>query len=476
MIDRINDMVISAILDTDSYKFSHYCGYPPGTSSMFSYLESRGGKFEYSTLFGLQYIAHKYLAKQITAQDVSEAANFAEDHGVPFNREGWEVIVQDYNGFLPVTIRAIPEGMLVPTGNVLLTVGSVDDPRVFWVTNWIETLLSRIWYPSTVAMQSREIRQMWAKYLEKSSDNPAAELDFKHHDFGSRGVTSQEQAMLGGAAHLLSFSGTDTVAGVRLAQHYYGADMPGFSIPATEHSVMTAWGAKGEAGAIDNWIEQTLVKQGPGSISACVGDTYNIFNFVREVCSHKNATRIKESGGTLVIRPDSGNPLVLIPNLLHLIRDLLPEREVVTNAKGYDVLPSYLRIIWGDGIDIESAENILKKVTSEGWSASNIAFGSGGGLLQNVNRDTQRFAFKCSSVRVNGEDVAVRKDPITDSGKRSKAGRLDLIRDYEGNIRTVVIGDEPAHARTLLRTAYCNGEIHTQTTFDACKKRLRGGE
>lgn len=476
-IERKEDIVLNNIIDTDSYKMSHFLQYPDGMELMTSYLEARGGEFDTCTLFGLQVIIHKYLAKQFTLKDVDDAELFAISHGEPFYREGWLHILNRYNGMMPVKIRAIPEGLVIPVHNVIMTIESVRDPMCFWITNWLETMLSRVWYPSVVATTSREVKKVWKHYLDMSSDSPDDEIGFKHHDFGSRGVTCQEQAMLGGAAHLLSFFGSDTLAGVTCANHYYDCAMSGFSIPATEHSTMTVFGREGERDAIKRWIQKTLVERTtPPSIpklSACVGDSYDIFDFVRTICSNDIASMIQKSGGTLVIRPDSGNPLDVLPAILNIFEKYLPVGEITNNTKGFKLLPQYLRVIWGDGINRRSMKEILRSITEMGWSASNIAFGSGGGLLQDVNRDTQKFAFKCSYAEINRMPIDVRKDPVTDPGKRSKAGRLDLVMTSDGQYKTIVldVGIE-SHPNSVMITVFENGHITNNATFDEIRTRM----
>jgi nicotinamide phosphoribosyltransferase len=424
-----------------------------------------------------EVIIHKYLARTFTLADVDEAEAFAINHGEPFYREGWLHILGRCGGRLPVRIRAIPEGLNVPVHHAILTIESARDPKCFWITNWLETMLSRVWYPSTIATTSREVKKVWRHYLELSSDAPDLEIGFKHHDFGSRGVTCQEQAMLGGAAHLLSFLGSDTVAGVMCANHYYDCAMSGFSIPATEHSTMTVFGREGEYDAVKRWIGKTLVERqvpaGVPKLTACVGDSYDIYNFVRMVCSDELREMVKNSGGTLVVRPDSGSPFEVLPALLRIFEECLPAGAVTVNGKGFKVLPAYFRIIWGDGINRRSMKEILRALTGAGWSASNLAFGSGGGLLQDVNRDTQKFAFKCSYAEVDGRSVDVRKDPITDPGKRSKAGRLDLIRSADGSYRTVVLDPGSiAHPDSAMVTVFENGDITHHTTLEECRTRM----
>jgi len=474
--DRKPDVNLNNVNDTDSYKSSHFLLYGKGLDYMESYLEARGGEYDVCTLAGLQVLLHRYLAKPITLTDVDEMEVDMLAHGEPFNREGWLHILRQYGGMLPVTIRAIPEGTIVPVRNAIMVVHGPRDPKCAWITNWLETMLSRVWYPSTVAIASREIKKVWMQYLELSSDNPAAEVGFKHHDFGSRGVTSREQASMGGFAHLLSFLGSDTIVGVKLANHYYDEPMAGFSIPATEHSTMTIWGREGEHDAIVRWVKQTLVERqlppGVPKLSACVGDSYDIYNFVRMVCADDIRELIKGSGGTLVVRPDSGEPTEVLKNIISIFNECLPTGEITVNAKGFKVLPGYLRLIWGDGINRRSMRAILRFVTSMGWSASNLAFGSGGGLLMDINRDTQKFAFKCSYAILNGKPVSVSKDPSTDRGKKSKEGRLDLIK-VDGVYKTVVL-DEGVneHPDSALVTVFDKGDITYHNTLADVRARM----
>lgn len=474
---RKTDLAISLVEDTDSYKPSHFLLYPDDMEYMESYFESRGGEFDECTLFGLQYVVHRYLAKPVTLADIEEMKADMEQHGEPFNYEGWLHILHHYHGWLPVTIRAIPEGMIVPVKNAIMIVRSARDPKCAWITNWLETMLSRVWYPSTVAIASREVKKVWKRFLDLSSDAPEAEIGFKHHDFGSRGVTCQEQAMLGGAAHLLSFLGSDTLAGVKMANHYYDEPMAGFSIPATEHSTMTVLGERAEEETVVRWVTKTLVERqvppGLPKLTACVGDSWDIFRFVQRVADRHGRIHdlVRDSGGTLVVRPDSGPPVSTLLRILGIFEQELGD-EVTLNGKGYKVLPQFFRIIWGDGIDRRSMRQILQAVTDAGWSASNLAFGSGGGLLMDFDRDTQRFAFKCCAAIVDGRLVSVSKNPLTDVTKRSKEGRLDLVRD-DGGYRTVVLPDGiDSDPRTAMVTYYDMGDITYRTTLAEVRARM----
>lgn len=459
----VRAMETNLLLLTDSYKFSHYMQYPPGFEGMYSYLESRGGRFSETVFFGLQYQLKRYLSKPITMADVNEAAELAKAHGEPFNFDGWKYIVEKHRGYIPVRIKAVPEGEVVATHNVLVTVESTD-PQVPWVVSYIETLLMNIWYPITVATQSWHIKQMIREFLNKTSDNPEAELPFKLHDFGARGVSSVESAGVGGMAHLVNFMGTDTVVALKYAREYYGAQMAGFSIPAAEHSTITMWGKENEGIAFKNMLDKYAK---PGALLAVVSDSYDIYNAVSKLWGQDLRQQVIDSGATVIIRPDSGTPHEVV---LECLKRLEVSFGAAINAKGYKVL-NHVRVIQGDGVNHDSIRKILNVITEDGYSTSNIAFGMGGALLQKLDRDTQKFAYKCSSARINGKDVAVFKDPVTDSGKRSKRGKLSYTY-MSGRYETVEGADAPGD---MLRTVYENGHILIDYTLDDIRLRANQG-
>lgn len=450
------------ILRTDSYKASHFLQYPPGTTRLLGYFESRGGLYGETVFFGLQYVLDEYLSRRVTEDDVVEASAFFAAHGLPFPEDGWRHIARDLGGRLPVRIRAVAEGSVVPVRNALMTVESTDE-SVPWIVSWLETQLVRLWYPLTVATLSWHIKRRIFEYLARTSDDPLGELPFKLHDFGARGVSSAESAGIGGMAHLVSFKGSDTIEGIRFARRYYGAPMAGVSIPATEHSTVTAWGRERERDAYRNFVEQFL---GPGKfpIAACVSDSYDLWNAIENIWCEDLRELIETSGSTLVIRPDSGDPPEVNVRALKIL-----ERKVGcrVNTKGYKVLPHAFRLIQGDGNDDEeSIDRVLHAITSHGFSASNIAFGMGGGLLQRVHRDTQKIAFKVCEATVEGHRVPVAKNPVTDTGKASKSGNLDLIVS-EGRYQTV----QGPRADSALVTVFENGEIRRRWTFDEIRAR-----
>ena len=405
------------LLNTDSYKVSMFKQYPAGTTGVYSYIESRGGQYDRTLMFGLQAFIKEYLLDPITQADIDVADEILTAHGEPFNREGWQYILDTHKGYLPLVIRAVPEGTVVPVSNVLATVENTD-PECFWLTTYLETALLRaVWYGTTVATQSYTIKQVIAEYLEKTGDPTA--IDFKLHDFGARGVSSMESAGIGGAAHLVNFMGSDTITGVLYAREYYNAGVAGFSIPAAEHSTVTSWGREGEVDAYRNMLKQFGRE---GSILAVVSDSYDVFNAAAKLWGEELRDEVIASGATVVIRPDSGDPVAVNRQLIEILGQKF---GYTTNAKGFKVLNN-VRLIQGDGVNELSIRSILGAFMAMGWSADNIAFGMGGALLQIVNRDTQRFAMKCSSIQINGVWQDVVKDPVTDSGKRSKGGRVTL--------------------------------------------------
>lgn len=448
------------ILNTDSYKASHYAQFPQGMTFASWYIESRGGDSNFVRFFGLQAYLMEYLSKGVSVEDVEEANAFFKPHGLPFPYQQWMYIARDLGGRIPVRIRAVPEGSVIPVHNPLVIIESTD-PRVPWLPGWLETsLLRAVWYPTTVCTVSWEIRGIIREALDKTADDPAAELPFKLHDFGARGVSSLESAGMGGAAHLVNFMGSDTISGVLFARNYYGAEMAAYSIPAMEHSTVTSFGPEHEAQAYRQMIE-AFGK--PGALFAMVIDSYNRENAVSHIIGEELHDLIVQSGATPVIRPDSGDPPFIV---LRTVQTLEAKFGATLNSKGFKVLKG-VRVIQGDGINAATIRKVLFLLEQWGYSASNVAFGMGGALLQQPGRDTQKFAQKLHLVTVDGKTYGVSKSPVDDASKLSKKGRLDVIKDERG-IRTVELeADEKAHhPQSILTTVFENGEILKRYTWD----------
>lgn len=459
------------ILATDSYKLNHWNQYPHDTEAVYSYFESRvGAEFDTTVFFGLQAILRDYLEGQVvTMQDVERAQKLATAHfGDPtlFNYRGWEYIVQEHGGRLPVRIKAVEEGTPVPVGNVLMTVENTD-PKCFWLTNALESLLTHVWYPSTVATLSRSVKELLASYLDRTADSREG-LEFMLHDFGYRGASSHETAAIGGLGHLINFLGTDTLPAMLLGMEHYGADLNSlaFSVPATEHSVMTAKGPAGEYTVV-----QQLLNEYPSGILSVVADSYNIYEFVRRIGSEFK-DQVLSRDGRFVVRPDSTTQEHPTPDLLvgWILNQLWEDFGGTTNSKGFKVLNDKVRVLWGDGIDPHGIEKILAYTALQGFSAENLVFGMGGGLLQKVNRDTQRFAFKASAIKRNGKWYTVQKNPL-DATKKSKAGRLKLLK-LDGKFQTIVDLEDDDHVG-LLKTVFEDGEIVKTVSFDQVRENAK---
>lgn len=456
-------MKSSIIKKTDSYKVSHDRQYPPYTTHVFSYLEARGGDFHESVLFGLQYIMREHLSGVVvTHESIDKEKERLRTHfgSDIMNESGWRLIVDEHGGRLPIEIRAVQEGTVVPVSNALVTVVNTD-ARLPWLTNYLETVLSQVWYPTTVATQSREMKKIILSYLHETGTPES--IDFKLHDFGFRGSTSVESAAIGGAAHLVNFKGTDTMVAIDLLEEHYAATVTGFSIPAAEHSTITSWGRDNEVGAFRNMLEQY-----PTGLVAVVSDSYDIYSACRDIWGRQLRDAVLARDGVLVVRPDSGHPPTVVCDVLRILAEQFGSSD---NDKGYRVINPKVRVIQGDGIDIHMLGDILSLMKEGGWSADNIAFGSGGGLLQKVNRDTMKFAFKCSAIRVNDEWREVYKAPVTDGVKVSKRGRLKLVNDYNG-WRTVRM-DQDAWCKNQLNVVFRDGCLIDPVSLDSIRERAK---
>lgn len=445
----------SVLMDVDSYKGSHFLQYPPGTEYVSSYIESRGGKFDDMVFFGLQMYLKRYLSRPITQAEIDYAVELWAAHGVPFNRAGWEHILREHDGYLPLAIEAVKEGTVLPVQNAIVQIINTD-PKVPWLTSFMETALLRaVWYPTTVATLSWSVKQIIRKYLKETCENPEDELPFKLIDFGARGVSSHESAALGGIAHMVNFLGSDTVGALQHARDYYGEDMAAFSIPAAEHSTITSWGREREVNAFENMIDQF---GGDEKLVAVVSDSYDIYAATRDLWGKDLKTKVEAMGGTLVVRPDSGDPTVVPIECIEILGEAF---GYSVNAKGYKVLASCVRVIQGDGVNPVSIEEILSTLKTKGWSAENIAFGMGGALLQKgVDRDTMRWAMKANATKRAGDPIwhDVFKDPITDKGKRSKRGVQALIHE-DGQYKSVRRDSLAAGAKDLLEPVWKNGKL-----------------
>lgn len=461
--------MMNIVTATDSYKMTHPMMAPPNTEIIYSYFESRvGAKYNKTVFYGLQYILKEYLEGVVVTQEkIDQAEKFADAHfgqvGL-FNRTGWEHILNVHDGKLPIKIMAVPEGTLVTVSNVMMTVENTDPVNCHFLTGHLETILTHIWSTCTVATASYSAKKIIQQHLINKDD-----ADFMLHDFGFRGASSIETAATAGSAHLLNFKGSDTIPAIEHAMKYYpetngdySANMPAFSVVATEHSIMTA---EGEEGEID--VIKRILDRFPSGILSIVSDSYDIYRCCEKYYGKILKKQILNRDGVLVVRPDSGEPSVVTQRVV----SILWEKFGGTIDKfGNKLLNDKIRVLWGDGISNSDMIDILNELRFHGFAAENMVFGMGGGLIQKWNRDTQRFAFKSSAQRRDGEWFDVYKDPI-DGTKASKRGQLMLVKN-NGEMETVRKGEYPESAN-LLKTVFLNGEITKTYSFSEVRENLK---
>lgn len=461
------------LLMTDAYKFGgHIEQYPAGMNKVYSYLISRSDhKYKEQMFFGLQYYLKEYL-KCPSYDDVEEAlkyrrmilGNAPQKVFVAFNK-----LVR--LGYLPLMIKAVPEGMILPVKNVLMTITNTH-PDFYWLVGYVESLLLKVWNTISVATYSYEMKKLMTKYIEMTCDNNDA-IPFMLHDFGYRGCSSEETSALSGAAHLCNFIGTDTVPAVKLLSDYYGcASNIGLSVPASEHSVMCAYGRDNEIEAFRN-----MLRLYPTGIVSIVADSYNLWNVLVKILPELKK-EILARDGKVVIRPDSGDPHKIIcgnSNSASMIERMgclrLLENTFgsTINSKGYKVLNPKIGLIYGDGMYYERYKHILQDMQAMDYAASNLVAGVGGLLLQHHNRDDLGITFKASYGEINGVCMDVVKDPITDPQKKSLQGLL-CLQEKGGVISTKEHCSVEEEQSGLLRVVYENGKLYNETNLDKIRE------
>lgn len=491
-------LVISLICRADSYKFFHYKAYPNSLKrkivGMSSYIEARVSPNVTIVPAGAQLVLQKYLTQRVTLEHIDAAEAFCKAHFGRdlFARAEWEKVVNEYDGYLPLIIRGIPEGTPIRGGQPMMTITCLDED-LHWMSTYFETLLQRgVWYPTTIASLDTAIMAEIKRFYEISgapTEGPESILQFSLHDFGGRGVTCGEQAEIGGFAHLLNFMGSDTVEGVLTANHYYNDPMAAFSVFATEHSIECSFGLDddGEHAYLAHVLENAL----PGTIVSIVIDGRDTIRCAKKLCASEADGGFRDliikSGAKVVFRPDSGDMMEIVPKLLRMMESAFGSD---TNAQGYRKI-RHVGIIQGDGVDHMAIKTLLGNILAMGFRADNVVFGSGGALLQKVNRDTFKFAQKAAAVLVrttvlgaHGGSVTERwegiaKNPVTDPGKKSKEGVLTLLR-VPGSRELITFrldtgepmpeGAEDAHV--LL---YHTGKFYNETALSEMRGRVAAG-
>ncbi|MCI5051074.1 MAG: nicotinate phosphoribosyltransferase [Candidatus Pacebacteria bacterium] len=465
--------------------------YAPGCNKVYSYLIARSDKqYDHTVFFGLEYYLKQYLSVKLTPEMAEEFIQYAGMILGSVNEKGEvvpRIISDDVQskirklcelGYFPIEIKAVPEGTVMPVRNVLMTLTNTL-PDFHWVVGFVESLILKIWDPITTAACALQYRQMVEKYFDQTVDEEMHFLkDFSVHDFGYRGCSSEEQAILTGAGFLLNFKGSDTVPALPFVINHYGADPKGpimFSVPASEHSVMCSFGREDELSAFRN-----MLRLYPEGIVSIVSDTFNVYTVLTDFAQELKE-EILSRDGKVVFRPDSGNPEYIIcgdpeapvgSNEYKGAVRLLDEMFGSTvNSKGYKVLNPKVGLIYGDGMYLARYERTLKRLEEMGYAATNLVIGVGG-ILRNHSRDTLGFAIKATYVEVDGIPREIEKDPITDRKKKSHKGLLKLrYSEEEGYVTEDQVTFEQ-ESETLLKPVFKDGQILQTQKFEDIRSRV----
>lgn len=495
-------MFINPLLCIDFYKVDHRRQYPDTTTEIYSNFTARYVKPSHNLLpnfdnqvvmFGMQGFLHRFVWEQwelrffcCPKEDVINEYKdlICESLGLEdFDTSHLEAL-HDL-GYLPIEIKAIPEGWRVPIGVPLFTIRNTL-PEYFWLTNYLETILSAsLWKPITSATIAFEFKRLLTEWCKKTGGDIGF-VDYQAHDFSFRGMSGLDDAMTSGAGHLTSFLGTDCVPSIAYMKEYYTPakdELIGCSIPATEHSVMCAEGSQyGEFMTIDRLITETY----PTGMLSIVADSYNFWHTLRFICMEMRQF-ILERDGKIVIRPDSGDPFQIICGSSQVIDDISTmesEGALKTlwswfggtiNEKGYKVLDPHIGLIYGDSITVELADKILAQMTLMGFCSTNIVFGVGSYTYQYVTRDTFGFAMKATSAVIDGERKAIFKNPITAKGSKTSAkGLLKVAIDMETTrFKLIENVSEEEEKESELELVFKDGAFQKMTNLSTIRSNLQ---
>ncbi len=443
---------MNPLLFVDAYKVDHRRQYPNNTTLVYSNWTPRKSRvegIEEVVFFGLQYFIKKYILEDFENNFFSKpkdevCKNYTRriNNYLGPNLVGIKHIEDLHDlGYIPLVIKALPEGSSVPMRVPMFTMYNTIH-EFFWITNYLETIISTtVWLPCTSATIAKKYRKILDEAAEKTSSCPEF-VDWQGHDFSMRGMAGLEASMMSGAAHLLSFTGTDTIPSVGFLEEYYnansGTELIGGSVSATEHSVMCMGTNEGEIETFRRLITEVY----PSGIVSIVSDTWDLWKVLTEYMPELK-DEILARDGKLVIRPDSGNPVDIICGKPFAHDVLLEEEKGViqllwdifggtVNEKGYMEIDTRVGAIYGDAISHERAQQICERLEAKGFASTNVVLGIGSFSYQYNTRDTFGFAMKATYGEVNGEGREIFKDPITDDGTKKSAKGLLRVDKVDG--------------------------------------------
>lgn len=491
-------MRINPLTCIDFYKSDYRKQYPVGTNLVYSNFTPRSDKLARKSVmydgkivfFGLQYFIKSFLMETFNTEFFQKPK---EEVVSRYKRRldnalGKDAVAIDHIealhdlGYLPLEIRALPEGALVPIKCPVLTIHNTL-PEFFWLTNYLESVMScMLWQPTTSASTARQYRLLLDKYADETGGDKFF-VNFQAHDFSFRGMSGIESAALSGAGHAIFFNGSDSVPAIDLLEDYYGADSDKelilCSVPATEHSVMCMGSKESEIETFRRLITEIY----PAGIVSIVSDTWDLWKVLDEYAPALKA-EIEARDGKVVFRPDSGNPVDIIcgDEFAEKIQAMKGCLELLwkhfggtTNDKGYRILNPKVGLIYGDSITLERAEEILRRMKDMGFCSSNIVFGVGSFTYQYNTRDSYGFAMKATYGEINGEAQAIFKDPITDSGiKKSLHGIVSVLKvdgEYQYADNLIDINHE-----SEIKTVFKDGKLIRDINLNEIKKHAKNDQ
>ena len=492
---------MNPLLLTDGYKTSHNKQYPEGTTLVYSNFTPRSNKYAPKgcnevVVFGSQMVMkqlheafqNEFFSKPkelVCGEMKSELSDYLDSD---YDVSHFEAL-HDL-GYLPIHVKSLPEGSLSPIKVPVLTIYNTH-PDFFWVTNYLETILSNLlWKPMTSATIAHQYRKVLTSWMEKTDKERAWFIDWQGHDFSMRGMDSVDAVVSSGLGHLTSFMGTDSLPTIFGARKYYNEEgFVGGSVPATEHSVMCAGSKDDEIGTF-----RRLIEAYPTGILSVVSDTWDLWKVCTEYLPLLKEEIMARDGGKLVIRPDSGDPVDILcgvweenrlpsgnyektpksgPEGKGVIELLWDVFGGTVNEQGYKVLDSHIGAIYGDSITIDRANEICRRLAEKGFASTNVVLGIGSFTYQYNTRDTFGFAMKATYVEINGEGREIFKDPITDDGtKKSATGLLCVETLPDGRIGLYDKVTWNTEDTGLLQTIYKNGVFENETTLSEIRKNI----
>lgn len=496
-------MNINPLTAIDFYKADHRSQYPEGTEYVYSNFTPRSAHLFTTRLndfddrvvvWGVQGFIKEFLIDtwntnffQKPKKEVLARYKRRMDNSLGVDAISLDHIGDLHDlGYLPLRIKALPEGTRCPIGVPMLTIRNTEE-RFFWLVNYLETVMSAdLWKPMTTATIAYEYRRLLDLFAERTGANKDFTV-LQGHDFSSRGMSGKEDAARSGSGHLLSFIGTDSVGSIDYVEDYYGANSDegpiGVSVFATEHSVMCLGGQVDERATYKRLITELY----PTGIISIVSDTWDYWNTLTNIIpSLKKEIMARQPDALglnkVVLRPDSGDPVKIIcgdksypvgtPQYKGSVQVLWDEFGGTITDKGYKTLDQHVGLIYGDAITIKRARRILDLLEKQGFSSDNIVFGIGSYTYQFITRDTFGFAMKATWGQVNGEGREIFKDPKTGDGRKKSAKGLLHV---EARDDTFILTDQRSKGmehRGALQTVFHNGELRNEQRFEDIRALL----